>query len=64
VAISASETLGLTCTGPGGSATQSVSVKATPAASGSSGGGGALDWSLLALLGALVVVGPWGRRRA
>jgi hypothetical protein len=64
VAVSASETLGLTCTGPGGSATQSVSVKATPAASGSSGGGGALDWSLLALLGALVVVGPWGRRRA
>jgi hypothetical protein len=56
VAVSASETLGLTCTGPGGSASQSVSVKATPAASSSSGGGGALDWSLLALLGALVLV--------
>ena len=56
VAVSASETLGLPCTGPGGSASQSVSVKATPAASSSSGGGGALDWSLLALLGALVLV--------
>jgi len=57
VAVSASETLGLSCTGPGGSASQSVSVTATPAASGSSGGGGGLDWSLLALLGAVVLVG-------
>jgi hypothetical protein len=57
VAVSASETLSLTCTGAGGSASQSVSVKATPAASSSSGGGGGLDWSLLALLGALVLVG-------
>jgi hypothetical protein len=59
VAVSASETLSLTCTGAGGSASQSVSVKATAAPSSSSGGGG-LDWSLLALLGALVLVGPRG----
>jgi len=60
VAVSATETLGLTCTGPGGSATQSVTVTATAVSSGSGGGGGSLDWSLLALLGALVIVGPRG----
>jgi hypothetical protein len=58
VSITTSETLTLSCTGSGGSASQSVSVKATPAASSSSGGGGGLDWNLLALLGALLLVGP------
>jgi hypothetical protein len=61
VAVSATETLGLTCTGPGGSATQSVTVTASAASSTSGGGGGGgLDWSLLTLLGALVLAGRRG----
>jgi hypothetical protein len=60
VAVSATETLVLTCTGAGGSATQSVTVTATQPSSGSGGGGGGLDWSLLALLGALLLAGPRG----
>jgi plastocyanin len=50
VIVSATVTLTLTCTGDGGSAAQSVTVTATPAAT-KSGGGGALDWWMLGLLG-------------
>lgn len=53
VVVSATETLMLTCTGPGGSATQSVTVTATPAPSG--GGGGSLNFGMLAALAALVL---------
>ena len=56
VAVGATETLALTCTGPGGSATQSVTVTASSAPP-KSGGGGALDISLLVLLGTLVLIG-------
>jgi hypothetical protein len=52
VAIMSDVTLSLTCTGPGGSATQSVAVTATAATSGSHGGGG-LDSATLALLALL-----------
>jgi plastocyanin len=51
VIVSATETLSLTCTGPGGSAAQSVTVTASAAAAKSGGGGGALDGWLLAALG-------------
>jgi plastocyanin len=50
VAISADVTLMLTCTGTGGSVTQSVAITATPAASSGGGGGGSVDLSLLVLL--------------
>jgi len=50
VSISASGALMLTCTGPGGSTTQSVSITVKPGSSG--GGGGSIDFALLALLGA------------
>jgi hypothetical protein len=56
VAVSAAETLALTCTGPGGSASQSVAVTVTAAPATSHGGGGSLDWGLLAALGAWVLV--------
>jgi plastocyanin len=50
VIVSATVTLTLTCTGDGGSAAQSVTVTATPAAT-KSGGGGAVDWWMLGMLG-------------
>jgi hypothetical protein len=50
VIINANVTLTLTCTGAGGSASQSVMV-ATTAATSSGGGGGAVDWWMLAVLG-------------
>jgi plastocyanin len=53
VIINANVTLTLTCTGAGGSASQSVMV-ATTAATSSSGGGGAVDWWMLAVLGVCV----------
>ncbi len=52
VIISATSTLSLTCTGPGGSTTQSITVTAT-APTGGSGGGGALDMEWLGMLAAL-----------
>jgi plastocyanin len=54
VAVGATVTLTLNCTGPGGSAAQSVTVAASAVAakSGGGGGGGGLDWWTLALLGA------------
>jgi plastocyanin len=59
VSIAANVTLTLSCTGPGGSVTQSVSVAiSTPAASGSKGGGGDLDPALLSLL-AMLLLGRW-----
>jgi plastocyanin len=53
VIINANVTLTLTCTGAGGSASQSVMV-ATTAATSSGGGGGAVDWWMLAVLGVCV----------
>jgi hypothetical protein len=53
LAISGTEMLSLTCTGPGGSDAKSVSVTATPAPS--SGGGGSLDLTLLLLLAAALI---------
>ena len=50
VIINANVSLTLTCTGAGGSASQSVMV-ATTAATSSGGGGGAVDWWMLAVLG-------------
>jgi hypothetical protein len=59
VAVSANETLTLTCTGPGGSAAQSVMVVTTaPAAKG---GGGSMDLGWLAALMSLWAAS--GRRR-
>jgi hypothetical protein len=55
VVITSTVTLTLNCAGPGGTAAQSVTVTATPAPK--SGGGGALDWRTLAILGALVLAG-------
>jgi hypothetical protein len=55
VAVSAAETLTLSCTGPGGTTAQSVSLTIT-APSGGSHGGGAIDLtSLMALLALWVV---------
>jgi plastocyanin len=51
VIVSATVTLTLTCTGDGGSAAQSVTVTATPPAATKSGGGGAVDWWMLGMLG-------------
>ena len=62
VVVSASETLTLTCSGPGGSAAQSITVSATTAPS-KSGGGGSLDAGVLAMLGALVLTGHRRSRR-
>ncbi len=59
VAVTASTTYTLTCTGPGGSATQSVVVTAIPPAN-KSGGGGAVDPLLAALL-CLVTLVRMGR---
>lgn len=51
VAVAAAETLTLSCTGPGGTTSQSVALTVTPPSGGGSHGGGALDLtSLLALL--------------
>jgi hypothetical protein len=56
IVVNTSETLTLTCSGPGGSAAQSITVSATTAPS-KSGGGGSLDAGVLAMLGAIVLVG-------
>jgi hypothetical protein len=53
VAISANVTLMLTCTGAGGSVTQSVSITAKQAPS--SGGGGSVDLTLLGLLATILL---------
>jgi hypothetical protein len=51
VAVSATETLTLSCTGPGGTVAQSVTLTATPPSGGSHGGGGTIDLAgILALL--------------
>jgi hypothetical protein len=65
VIVTASVSLTLTCTGPGGSASQSLMVAATaaPPTSGGGGGGGTVDWASLTSLGALVLVGRLGIRR-
>jgi hypothetical protein len=62
IVVDASETLTLTCSGPGGSAAQSINVSAT-AAPAKSGGGGNVDWALLAMLGALIVLSAYRRSR-
>lgn len=55
VAITASATLTLTCTGLGGSITKTAAVTATPAAaSGGGGGGGSVDPTLLLMLAGLL----------
>ena len=54
VIINANVTLTLTCTGAGGSASQSVMVTTTAAMSSGGGGGGAVDWWMLAGLGVCV----------
>jgi hypothetical protein len=54
VSVAATTTFTLTCTGAGGQMAQSVSVTAT-AAPATSHGGGALDFPLLALIGALAL---------
>jgi hypothetical protein len=54
VQITSDVTLSLTCTGPGGSATQTVSVNVTTAPA-SSHGGGALDPATIALLSLLTL---------
>jgi hypothetical protein len=54
VIINANVTLTLTCTGAGGSASQSAMVATTAATSSSGGGGGAVDWWMLAVLGVCV----------
>ena len=48
--VNATETLTLTCAGPGGSTPESVSVTATAAPPTGKGGGGSLDIGLLAVL--------------
>jgi hypothetical protein len=59
ITVSATETLALSCTGPGGSAAQSVTVTATPAPAKS--GGGAIDLvSIIALMS--VWAAAWRRR--
>jgi hypothetical protein len=61
VVISATAALVLTCSGPGGSAAQTVNITATPAAS-SSHGGGSLDTGVIAGLAGLWLAGAWRRR--
>jgi hypothetical protein len=62
VAISGTEMLSLTCTGPGGtSAPASVTVTGAPVSS-NSGGGGSLDIALLSLLAATLLA--WQGHRA
>lgn len=63
VSIAANVTLTLTCTGAGGSVTQSVSVAVTTPPSSGSHGGGSLDPALLSLL-AILLAGRWGFARA
>lgn len=53
-------TFTLTCTGPGGPATQSVTISAVAKPASSSGGGGSLDIDFLAL-GALLLVARYRR---
>jgi len=59
IVVSATETLTLTCTGPGGSAADSVTVTTTAAAKS---GGGTVDPAWLIALGGLWTAG-WCRRR-
>jgi len=61
VVVSADLNLTLTCTGPGGSAKSTVTVKAVPASSGGHGGG-SMDPAWLGLLGALTLT-RWRQRR-
>ncbi len=64
VTITANSTLTLTCTGPGGSTTQSLNIAATPAAAGGgSGGGGALGWGSIGMLIGLTTLRVARRRR-
>jgi hypothetical protein len=64
VLLAATTTYVLNCTGLGGATTQSVAVTATQAPPAKSGGGGALDLSLLALCGGLVTARFRGGRAA
>jgi hypothetical protein len=63
VIVSAAVTLTLTCTGPGGSAAQSLNVAATTAPATSGGGGGSVDWRLLTALGAWLLIHQTVRQR-
>lgn len=64
VILNGATTYTLTCTGPGGSTSQSVSVTTTtaPPPAGKSGGG-EFDWEVSALIGLCSAVGAWSRRR-
>jgi hypothetical protein len=65
VVISATAALTLTCTGAGGSTAQTVNIAVTAApAKVSTGGGGDLDWMLLAALAAMLGTGLWRQLRA
>jgi hypothetical protein len=55
VSISGTETLALSCAGPGGSVSKSLSVTAS-APPAKSGGGGSLDAAFLSMLGAWVIL--------
>jgi hypothetical protein len=57
VVISSTVSLTLTCSGPGGAASQSLNVTANPAPAASHGGGGSVDFGMLAALCALLLVG-------
>jgi hypothetical protein len=57
VVISSTVSLTLACTGPGGSASQSLNVTAAAAPAASGGGGGSLDFGMLAALCALLLAG-------
>ena len=64
VVISATAALTLTCTGAGGSTAQTVNIAVTAApANVSTGGGGDLDWMLLAALVAMLGAGLRRRLR-
>jgi hypothetical protein len=54
VVVDATVTYTLSCTGPGGTSSQTAMVTATPKPSGGKSGGGALDPWVLALLGGLL----------
>jgi hypothetical protein len=62
VKVDETTTFTLACTGPGGTTSKSVSVTATPKPAAESGGGGAIDRSLLSFLVLLAGLRIFGRR--